>query len=66
MKVKKNCKFVGSLYGHGTGHAGAIWNINYVSPTLNTMQGGGREPHIIVRTNNEKAQQTTLCNRGGK
>lgn len=34
-------RFLGSLYGHGTGYAGAVWDAKNVSPTLNTMQGGG-------------------------
>lgn len=33
-------RFLGSLYGHGTGYAGAVWDAKNVSPTLNTMQGG--------------------------
>ena len=32
--------FVGSLYGHGPSFAGAVWDKDYLSPTLTTMQGG--------------------------
>lgn len=42
------CSFMGSLYGRGPGFAGALWDKNYLSPTLTTMQGGMREPLIIV------------------
>lgn len=27
--------------------AGSIWDINGLAPTIDTMTGGGREPHII-------------------
>ena len=40
-------RFLGSLYGHGTGYAGAVWDTQSVCPTLTTMQGGGRQPHIV-------------------
>ena len=43
------CNFLGSLYGRGTSFAGAVWDKNYISPTINTCQGGGREPHIVIR-----------------
>ena len=42
-------QFLGSLYGHGPGFAGAVWNPDALSPTLTTMQGGGREPHIMEK-----------------
>ena len=44
-----NCRFLGSIYGRGPGFAGAVWDKNYLSPTLTTMQGGNREPMIVVR-----------------
>ena len=33
---------LGNLYGddRGTGFAGNVWDKNYISPSLNTMQGG--------------------------
>ena len=40
-------EFLGSIYGHGTGYAGAVYNANNLCPSLTTMQGGGREPHIL-------------------
>lgn len=40
---------LGNLYGddRGTGFAGNVWDKNYISPSLTTMQGGQREPMII-------------------
>lgn len=40
--------FFGSLFGKGMGFAGAVFDANGCCPTLTTMQGGGREPHILV------------------
>ena len=38
-------RFLGSVYGYGSGFAGAVWDSNSVAPTLNTMQGGdGNRP----------------------
>lgn len=42
-----NVNFLGSLYGHGPSFAGATFDTNCLCPTLTTMQGGGREPHIM-------------------
>lgn len=33
---------------------GRVYDIKDVSPTLNTAQGGGRVPYIIVEDNNER------------
>lgn len=40
--------FVGSLYDKGPGFAGAVFSVKGLCPTLTTMQGGERQPHIIV------------------
>ena len=32
----------------GTGYAGGVWDKNNISHTLTTMQGGGRQPHIMT------------------
>ena len=42
-------KFVGNVNrpDFGTGYAGGVWNVDNISPTLTTMQGGGRQPHIM-------------------
>lgn len=42
-----NTGFLGSIYGKGPGFAGAVWDDKKLSPTLTTMQGGGREPMVI-------------------
>lgn len=42
-------KFIGNINrpDFGTGYAGGVWGTNNISPTLTTMQGGGRQPHIM-------------------
>ena len=42
-------RFLGNINNKdfGTSYAGAIWDKNFLCPTLNTMQGGGRQPMII-------------------
>lgn len=46
---ERGCKFLGNINGEsfGTGYAGAVWGVEGISPTLTTMQGGGRQPHIL-------------------
>lgn len=41
---------LGNVYGEqfGTGYAGNVWDTEAISPALMTMQGGGRQPHIIT------------------
>ena len=43
-------KFIGNVNREdfGTGYAGGVWDDSHISPTLTTMQGGGRQPHIIT------------------
>lgn len=41
-------RFLGSLYGCGSGYAGAVWDSTKIAPTLTSMEGGGRQPHILV------------------
>lgn len=40
---------LGNVYGEqfGTGYAGNVWDTEAISPALMTMQGGGRQPHIM-------------------
>lgn len=47
---------LGNIYGEncGTGFAGNVWDKEAISPTLMTMQGGNRQPMIVVKTNNSK------------
>ena len=41
-------KRLGGLWDGETKHqAGSVWDSNGMSPTLDTAQGGGRQPHII-------------------
>lgn len=43
-------KFIGNVNREdfGTGYAGGVWDDSHISPTLTTMQGGGRQPHVIT------------------
>ena len=40
---------LGNIYGEdkGTGFAGNVWDINGLAPTINTAQGGNRQPMIL-------------------
>ncbi len=40
---------LGNIYGEdkGTGYAGNVWDLEKLSPTLTTMQGGNRQPMIV-------------------
>ena len=42
---------LGNIYGEhcGTGYAGNVWDKDAISPTLMTMQGGNRQPMVIVK-----------------
>jgi DNA (cytosine-5)-methyltransferase 1 len=45
-------KRIGNIYGEqfGTGFGGNVWDKEYISPTLTTMQGGGREPMVVTES----------------
>lgn len=45
------CNRLGNIYGEqfGTGYAGNVWDTDGISPALMTMQGGGRQPHIVTQ-----------------
>lgn len=51
--------FIGNINSSdfGTGYVGGVWNTNGVSPTLTTMQGGGRQPHVITSLVSNKAEK---------
>lgn len=42
-------RFIGNINrpDFGTGYAGGVWDSDNISPTLTTMQGGGRQPHVM-------------------
>lgn len=45
-------KRLGGLWDGDTTHqAGSVWDTNGMSPTLDTAQGGGRQPHIVDAVN---------------
>lgn len=54
-------KFIGNVNREdfGTGYAGGVWDDNHVSPTLTTMQGGGRQPHVITGLVKNKGEEFT-------
>lgn len=55
---KDKVKLLGSLYGYsGANYAGTVWDKQYISPTILTAQGGGREPHIIEIIHLGKAEE---------
>lgn len=40
---------IGNIYGHtGGSYAGAVYDAEYLAPSLNTMEGGNRQPMITV------------------
>ena len=45
---------LGNIYGNqfGPGYAGNVWDKNAICPTLMTMQGGGRQSHMIENPQN--------------
>ena len=53
MKENKELKVVrlGNIYNPklGTGYAGNVWDKDNLCPTITTLQGGGRQPMIVVR-----------------
>lgn len=44
-----NPKFLGNVNNpeFGTGYVGGAWDSDNISTTLTTMQGGGKQPHIV-------------------
>lgn len=52
-------KFIGNVNrpDFGTGYVGGVWDSNNISPTLTTMQGGGRQPHIITSLVSNKGEK---------
>ncbi len=44
-------KFIGNVNREdfGTGYAGGVWDDSHISPTLTTMQGGGRQPSFFKK-----------------
>lgn len=47
MNKDKHPIFLGNYNGFGPSYAGAVYSKKGIAPTLNTMQGGGREPMIL-------------------
>ena len=65
MNEDKKAIRIGNIYGDfGTGFAGNVWDENGISPSLMTMQGGGREPMIIEVEDDEKIHSTRQSGTG--
>lgn len=59
---------LGNIYGEhfGTGYAGNVWDKNAISPTLMTMQGGNRQPMVIVEETTENENMEEVENKTSK
>ena len=43
---------IGNLWGAtGGSFAGMVYDSKYLAPSITTAQGGGRQPHIVVKEN---------------
>ena len=50
-KLIDNAERLGGMFDDKTRHqAGSVWNVNGMSPTLDTMQGGLRQPCVVENT----------------
>lgn len=59
MKPKR----LGGLFdGETTHQAGSVWDKDKVSPTIDTMMGGCREPMILVKGEQNGSIQNTKTN----
>ena len=56
------CVRIGNIYGEdkGTGYAGNVWDDNGLSPTINTMNGGNRQPMIPVKNATKKGYDEAI------
>lgn len=58
MRTKES-KRIGGIYDGETKHqAGSVWNIKFVSPTIDTMRGGNRQPMILEKINEQTNRET--------
>ena len=55
MKSTNEINKLGNIYGFdGGSFAGIVFDTNYIFPALNTMQGGRRQPLILVKKGNKE------------
>lgn len=61
LNTNDSPKFIGNVNREdfGTGYTGGVWDDSHVSPTLTTMQGGGRQPHVITGLVKNKGENFT-------
>ena len=38
-------------------YSGAVFDINGIAPVITTCQGGGREPHILLKYKKDEKEQ---------
>lgn len=59
FNTKTSLGFLGNVNREdfGTGYAGGVWNVNNISPTITTCQGGGRQPHIVTALISNKGEK---------
>lgn len=57
---------LGNIYGEefGTGFAGNVWDTNGIAPTIQTAQGGGRQPLILQETGDDVIDKAIVAMRG--
>lgn len=61
-------KRLGNIYGYtGGNYAGNVYDQNYTAPTLNTMQGGGKQPMVteMVKIKQATKEGYIECKVGG-
>lgn len=55
MYLKKDVNKLGNIYGFtGGSYAGNVYDIYGLAPALNSMQGGNRQPLVLVKVKNDK------------
>lgn len=59
-------EFIGSLYGLGSGYAGAVYNQDKLAPTLMTAQGGGRQPMVLIKQATKDGYIPCVIGGGGR
>ena len=54
--MKENIeKRIGNIFGAtGGNHAGMVYDQEYIAPALSTMQGGYRQPMVIIKYEERK------------
>lgn len=62
--IETKIKKIGNIYGYtGGSFQGNVYDVNGISPTLNTMQGGHRQPMIVIggEQKNQAVKKDGIC-----